>query len=121
MILFSERLKNALEERNITQVELAKELGFTSAAVNRWCQNITEPDNKTLVDIAKYLKVSTDFLLGNDEILNKDDEALKEKIALTHILIKAGYLNESEQLPNDELDRLMNFVRNNKDFIKGNK
>lgn len=116
--MFAERLKTVLQERNISQVDLAKELGYTSAAINRWCQNLTQPDNKTMVEIAKYLKVSIDFLLGNDEVINDDEQELKEKILLKKALVKAGYMNDGEDLTNEELERLMKFVINNKDFIK---
>jgi len=117
--MFSERLKLALQERNVSQVELATELGFTSAAINRWCQNLTQPDNKTIVAIAKYLGVSTDFLLGNDVDKNPDEKDIYEKEALKNALVKAGYMKNGEDLSKDELERLMKFVKNNKEFIKG--
>lgn len=116
--MFSERLKIALEDREITQVQLAQELGFTSAAINRWCQKITQPDNETIVKIARFLKVSTDYLLGNDDILNESDERLKEKEALKNALIDAGYMKKDEDLTNEELNKLMEFVKTNKKYIK---
>lgn len=116
--MFAERLKIVLQERNISQVDLAKKLGYTSAAINRWCQNLTQPDNKTMVEIAKYLKVSIDFLLGNDEVINNDEQELKEKLLLKKALVKGGYMNDDEDLTDEELSNLMEFVKNNKDFIK---
>lgn len=119
--MFSERLKIALEDREITQVQLAQELGFTSAAINRWCQKLTQPDNETIVKIARFLKVSTDYLLGNDDILNESDERLKEKEALKKALVDAGYMSTDEDLSKEELERLMKFVKQNKNFIKNEK
>lgn len=116
--MFGDRLKIALENKDISQSQLAKQLGFTSAAVNRWCQNITEPDAKMLVSIANFLEVSTDFLLGNDNILKKYDKELLEKLSLKNALIGAGFMQENEDLTNAQLKRLMKFIKNNKEFIK---
>lgn len=118
--MFGERLKNVLQDSDISQLKLAQELGYTQQAVNRWCNNITEPDNKTIVDIAKYLNVSTDYLLGNDTFSdNVLENELKEKEILKRLLIKAGYMKDNEDLSNEELDKLIKFIINNKDILKG--
>ena len=119
IIVFSERLKFVLEERQIKQLHLAKYLNVTQQAVNRWCQNITTPDYETLSKIAQYLHVSIDYLLGNDENFKKQDKELEEKQALKNALINAGYMKDGEDLTKDELERLMEFVKNNKNFIRG--
>lgn len=120
--MFGERLKNILQDSDISQLKLAQELGYTQQAVNRWCNSITEPDNKTIVDIAKYLNVSTDYLLGNDSTSNNIlENELKEKETLKNLLIKNGYMKDNEDLSDDELDKLMKFLNANKEFIKENK
>lgn len=120
--MFSERLKLALENSNISQVRLAQELELTSPAINRWCNNVTEPDNRTIVRIANILDVSTDYLLGNDKKANTElENELKEKEALKKALRNYGYMKDNEDLSDDELDRLIKFVVNNKDFIKDSK
>ncbi len=117
--MFAERLKNALEHSNISQARLAQELGLTSPAINRWCNNVTEPDNKTIVKIANILGVSTDYLLGNDiEINDKLENELREKEILKKTLIKTGYMKDDEDLTNEELKNLIEFVKTNKKYIK---
>lgn len=117
--MFKERLTIVLQTKNISQVQLSKELGFTSAAINRWCKGITEPDNKTIVKIAKYLKVSTDYLLGNDLIISeKDEQELREMEILKKTLVNAGYMKDDEDLSKEELKKLMDFVKTNKKYIK---
>lgn len=96
--MFGNRLKSILQDSDITQLKLAQELGYTPQAVNRWCNNITEPDNKTIVNIAKYLNVSTDYLLCNDVILSKNEEKLREIETLKRLLIKSGYMNANDDL-----------------------
>mgnify|MGYP004504273437 CR=1 FL=1 len=119
--MFGERLKSILQDSDISQLKLAQELGYTQQAVNRWCNNITEPDNKTIVDIAKYLNVSTDYLLGNDATLNKNEEELREIDTLKRLLIKNGYMNQNDDLTKKELNNLIKMIKNNKEFIKGMK
>lgn len=119
--MFANRLTTTLTNKNISQTELANELGFTQQAINRWCRGITQPDHKTIVLIAKYLGVSTDFLLGNDEKPSNYEEELKEQEALKKALQKSGFMEKDEDLTDEELDRLMKFVNANKEFLKDNK
>lgn len=119
--MFGERLKLVLQRKDISQVALSKELGLTSVAVNRWCNGITQPDNDTIVKIANYLDVSTDFLLGNDKKNNKyknlENELLEIEI-LKNTLKKIGYMKDDEDISKEELDKLLKFVNANKEFLK---
>lgn len=59
--------KTILELRksaNITQEELAAELGVTAAAVSKWENGYTLPDILMLCALADHFHVSTDELLG---------------------------------------------------------
>lgn len=116
--MFGERLRIVLNERDITQLQLSQELGLTQQAINRWCQNITQPDNENIVKIAKFLKVTTDFLLGNDEDLSEETEELKEKEVLKKFLINIGYIKNGDDLTKEELKKLVEFVKTNKKYIK---
>lgn len=66
--------KNILELRkqgNITQEELAAELGVTAAAVSKWENNYTLPDIMMLCALADYFGVTTDELLGRNGVLKE--------------------------------------------------
>lgn len=52
--------------RNITQEELAAELGVTAAAVSKWENGYTLPDILMLCALADYFEVTTDELLGRN-------------------------------------------------------
>ena len=119
--MFSQRLRSILEEKEISQIQLAKELNLSGPAINKWCQGITEPDNSTLVKVAKLLNVSTDFLLGNDELPDIDEQKVKENEILKKILIQNGYITEDEDISKDEINRIMAFIKTNKQIIKQNK
>ncbi|MBQ7797788.1 MAG: helix-turn-helix transcriptional regulator [Clostridia bacterium] len=64
---FAEKLKELREENNLSQRNLAKELGFSQAAIARWENNLQTPNIDVAIIVAKYFKVSTDFLLGLED------------------------------------------------------
>ncbi len=116
--MFGERLKFLRENKNILQKELANVLNTTSQTISGWEISRTKPDYDTLVKIANYFNVSVDYLLGNEKNANKYEQELKEKEILKKTLINIGYMQDGEDLSDEELERLMKFVKNNKEFIK---
>ena len=63
MNTFGERLSWLLNERGITQRELALRTGLTESAVSRYVNNQREPRADGIVKICKALEVSADWLL----------------------------------------------------------
>ena len=61
---FCIRLGNLIEEKNITQKQLSLELHIASTTLNGYVNNYREPDFNTLIRLANYFDVSTDYLLG---------------------------------------------------------
>ena len=64
---FSVRLENLIEENDITQKELSTELHIAATTLNGYVNNHREPDFHTLIRLARYFDVSTDYLLGLTE------------------------------------------------------
>lgn len=64
---FGERLTNLLEEQNMTQKKLAEELDMVTTTINGYIKEHRQPDYNTLIRIAEYFHVSTDYLLGVTE------------------------------------------------------
>lgn len=64
--MVSDRIKALRERRNLTQSELAKQLGITRSSVNAWEQGISVPSTQYVVELATIFRVSTDYLLGVD-------------------------------------------------------
>lgn len=54
------------KQKNITQEELAAELGVTAAAVSKWENGYTLPDVLMLCALADFFAVTTDDLLGRN-------------------------------------------------------
>lgn len=60
---FGNHLRTLLEERNMTQKELALHLNIAPSTLGSYVQNTREPDFSTLKLLAKYFDVSIDYLL----------------------------------------------------------
>ncbi len=67
MKIFGERIKQELKMQNKKQVDLAKHLNVQKSTLSEWLNGNNEPPMKTIVDIALYLNVSTDYLLGIED------------------------------------------------------
>lgn len=81
--------KTILELRkksNVTQEDLAAELGVTAAAVSKWENGYTLPDVLMLCALADYFNVSTDALLGRS-IRRKEAIVVAEKESLGHKIV----------------------------------
>ena len=73
------------KKKNITQEELAADLGVTAAAVSKWEKGYTLPDILMLCALADYFEVTTDELLGRNSmgkqaIVVAESEELGKKI-----------------------------------------
>lgn len=61
------RLKELREKRGISQLKLAMDLGLTQNSVSRYESGVREADYKTLIALADYFNVSTDYLLDRTD------------------------------------------------------
>nr|WP_300001690.1 helix-turn-helix transcriptional regulator [Tissierella sp.] len=81
MDLFISRLKGLIEEKDITQKELAKAIDVTDVTISRYLNGDRSPRIDIVNRLAKYFNVSTDYLL-NEEVetiaAHKDGEEFTE-------------------------------------------
>ena len=61
---FSERLKQLRENMKISQRELARQTGISSAMISLYEANKKTPTIDVLIKLAKFFEVSADYLLG---------------------------------------------------------
>lgn len=77
---FGDNLRTLIEERNMTQKELAACLNIAPSTIGSYVQNAREPDFTTLKTLAKFFDVSTDYLLGftlGGKISHNENEMLR--------------------------------------------
>ncbi len=67
MKVFGERIKRTLKESGTTQKALAEQLHVQTSTLCEWLNDHNEPPMQIIVDIAKILDVTTDYLLGMTE------------------------------------------------------
>ncbi len=61
------RLKELRLKRNMSQLNLAMELGMNQNSISRYENGEREADYKTLIAFADYFGVSIDYLLGRTQ------------------------------------------------------
>ena len=61
---FKENLKELRLERNLGQVQLAKELGVSKGIISLWENGLREPNMHCLILLAKFFNITIDELIG---------------------------------------------------------
>ena len=118
---FPSRLRFLMDERSpkVTQKELADYLGLSAQSVSYYRQGRNSPDPKTLVKIAQYFNVSTDYLLGIQELptANHNEAFVHDYIGLDIAPIKKlhGFAEMKTANPKDPLS-LENLAYNTAGF-----
>lgn len=65
-----QRIKDVASEKNLTVKDIEKALNFSNGSLRKWINNA---NSERLVQVANYLDVSTDYLLGRDNVNIKSD------------------------------------------------
>lgn len=64
MIDFSQNLRDVVQNRGMSQQELARKVGTTEATISRYMTGINKPNVEIVAKIAEVLQISVDYLLG---------------------------------------------------------
>lgn len=75
----ADKIKALREAKGWTQADLARKLGITRNGVNSWEQGLSMPSPACLVDLARVLSVSTDYLLGVESGASVNVSGLDDK------------------------------------------
>ena len=65
--MLSERLKKIRTNNKKTQKNVSEYLGISERSYRRYELGENEPNNNTLIKLADYFDVSTDYLLGRTD------------------------------------------------------
>ncbi|MDE5864658.1 MAG: helix-turn-helix domain-containing protein [Lachnospiraceae bacterium] len=77
-----EVIRKYRKDKNMTQEEMAKRLGVTTPAVNKWEKGVTQPDIMLLAPIARLLGITLETLLSfHDELAQGEITSLVEEVA----------------------------------------
>ncbi|MEI4334212.1 helix-turn-helix domain-containing protein [Streptococcus suis] len=103
--MFTERLKQLRKEAGLTQKEIAEQVSMSQPQYNRTENGGRAPSKETLELFAKYFNVSTDYLLGNSDIRNPEEEIDLDDFELL-------YRNTSKGLSAEEKNQLASDLKN---------
>lgn len=86
--MLSERIKELRLAINYSQVELASKLSVTKQTVSNWENGNIQPSVEVLVKLSEFFGVTTDYLLGRDNIPRLDVSGLsKQEIGHINMII----------------------------------
>lgn len=75
---FATAIRKLMDDRGTTQDKLAEEIDKTRQTVSQYVNGISEPGYNTLVKIADFFDVSTDFLLGRTQDKSRSPSAIDQ-------------------------------------------
>ena len=77
--MIADKIKLLREKHNMTQTDVAKNLGITRSSVNAWEMGISVPSTQYIVELALLFAVSADYLLDIEKTSTVDVSGLSEK------------------------------------------
>lgn len=85
---FGDILKNLRKNNGLTQSELGRHVGLSKAVISKYETGIGYPNFETLIRIAEYFGITTDYLLGVENGKMVDVSGLNEsQIEAVHRII----------------------------------
>ena len=85
-----DRIKQLRTEYNITQLELAEELGKKKNTVSNYENGVSMPDLTTAMEIAKFFHCSLDYLTGLTDNRFREDDNINNYIKINAYKIEKG-------------------------------
>lgn len=74
MKTYYERIRELRQDEDISQQELGEALGISQHTISQYELHHRRPDPETIIALAKFFNVSTDYLLGVTNTRNKFPE-----------------------------------------------
>ena len=109
MIKINEKCKVAnlfrlLEEKNISSVQLSKDLGISTGNISDWKSGRATPKADKLVQLAEYLGTTSEYLLGLSS--KKQKNSANTEFSEKDIMLVEAY-HKSEPVIQSTVDRLL--------------
>ena len=120
---FGELLASLRRERGILQKELAAYLNVTVATISNYEKGVHAPDYETLVKLADFFDVSTDYLLQRTEY-KSSIQTLNQKLVVNYTV--SELVNAILQLAQNSMTALIDYyellsLRNSMNAVKQGK
>ena len=103
--IFVERVKELIKINNLTQRDLANDIGVTESTMSKYLSGDRIPGGETLSNLATALKTTTDYLLG----LNNENKTMINNSELRLLLARS-----TKELTPEEKNELISIILDNK-------
>ena len=103
--IFVERVKDLIKINNLTQGDLANDVGVTESTMSKYLLGDRIPGGETLSNLATALKTTTDYLLG----LNNENKTMINNSELRLLLARS-----TKELTPEEKNELISIILDNK-------
>lgn len=106
-MLFKERLRELMTEKEVNQVQLAKEIDFSQRSISMWLLGQAEPRETALRRLSQFFGCSVDYLLGRSDdfgnvVVSENNEITPEEKELLTLF---------RSLPNIRRKTVMDSIR----------
>ena len=77
MLNIGERIIQLRKQQNLSQDDLAKQIGVSRTIIGNYERNANTPSIEVVLKLAKAFNVTVDFLIGEGETASFDKDAVK--------------------------------------------
>lgn len=116
---FSKNLKYIREKKlKISQNKLADIINTSQTTIARWEDENRIPSIEKAIDVSIALNIPLNDLIGKDLSLNVSNDTKEQELILFNSILKNNcFLNENENITEEEFNNLIDFIKANKSFI----
>lgn len=103
----SERLNEALSDKNITKAELARRANITRQSLNSYLVERTRPSHEVIVSLANVLGVNPAWLGGYEEPKYKSTDQHEVDIDDDNVI----FTYEGKKIPKEDIELMKRLLR----------
>lgn len=103
--MINEKIRELRIDHNLSQLDLANKIESNQRQISKWENGVIEPNIESLVKLADYFEVTTDYLLGR----SNDVGVILTNANLTEY--QRTLLAVVNQLPHDDQFQVLGFAQ----------
>lgn len=81
---WNKRIRDLREDNNLTQEDLASQLGISKRTLLRYESGVSEPTISVLISLSLLFNVSVDYIIGTKDTTEIDEISIKNE--LDHVI-----------------------------------
>lgn len=121
---FANRLNKIMTIRNVKPIELSNKTGISKSQISHWLSGTYKAKQDSLTILAEFFDVDETWLMGFDVPMKGEKKGMskdEELQLLKSVLKEKGFLNDNEEMTEEDFNKLIEFAKANKQFIMKDK